>query len=130
MATIDDVVDKGKGAVEATKDYGVREVKHGFWDKFYEGTLAVSGAIAGYYLYALNAAAAASYSVGKALASSFIGLSVGYTTAQLTSLPVNIYHNIKSFFQFGRELIGGGKTKIESQKSKPPSGLPQPAGAH
>jgi len=123
MATIDDVVDKGKGAVEATKDYAVREVKHGFWDKVYEGTLAVGGAIAGYAL-------GAPYdSIYKAIAAGFIGLSVGYTTAQLTSLPVNIYHNIKSFFQYGGELIWG-KKKTEHQKSSPPSGLPQPAGAH
>jgi len=120
---IDDVVNAGKGAVEATKDYGIREVKHGFWDKVYEGTMAIGGAALGYAL------GAPYNSVAAGALASFIGLSVGYTTAQLTSLPINVYHNIKSFFQFGKELIGGGKTKIESQKPKQPGGLPQPAGA-
>ena len=118
MATIDDVVDKGKGAVEATKDYGVREVKHGFWDKLFEGTLAAIGAGVGYYL------GAPFESIYTAIGASFIGLSVGYTTAQLTSLPINMYHNITSFFQYGKELIFG-KKKTESPKS--PIGSPQSA---
>lgn len=118
---IDDVVnsavDRGKGAVQSTKEYVGREIEHGILDKLYEGTLAAIGASIAY-------ASGLPYdSVFQAFAYTFTGFSVGLTTALISSLPVNVYHNVKSFFQYGRELIFG-KKKAEPAKSL------QPAPAH
>ena len=120
MASIDDMVDKGKGVVEATKDYAGREIKHQVWDKVYELGAAALGAGLGFYL------GMPYETVSRALLYSFVGLSTFYTAAKLTSLPVNLYENVKSFFKFGKDLFGGGK----KAESKPPSGLTQPAAAH
>ena len=118
MATIDDkLIDKGKGIVESTKDYATREVKYGFWDKFKEGTLATIGGVVGYVT--------SPYSGAYKALTTFVGAAVGFTVAQLATAPFNLYHNIKSFFQYGKEVLGGGKKKTESPKS--PSGSPQPS---
>ena len=125
MATIDDtLIDKGKGIVGATKDYGIREVKHQFWDKAYEWGAALVGAALGYAAVAYKSASRVFEYSSEALLSGFIGLSTFYTAAKLTSLPINIYKNFKSLFQYGRELIGGKKTEPQ------PSGPLQPAPAH
>lgn len=121
MASIDDVVEKGKGVVDATKDYGVREVKHQAWDKLYEWGAAALGAGLGYYV------GMPYQTVSRAVLNSYIGASAFYFAAKLTSLPVNIYHNIKSLLKYGKDLFGGGK-KAESPKSS--GGSLQPAAAH